>query len=361
VLRTGGFALAAVDAVLGAAVVFDEALVVEAVGHHGAGDDGAFGVIIEREEVGNGNVLRTAFHAVAAGGAGNHGGGVDDLDGFGEHFAFLIGERFEILHVGGVVEQLIIGGHAAEYHYHAFEACGETHGPGGDRGFGVIGLEQLLRLGRQGSEVAALDGFHHDDGLLMLDGDFVAFARTDAGVVPVDVVDLQLDEIELGMRGEHLVEQLGRIVERHADVLRFALGLHAGGEREGIELLRLFIGAYGDVVDEEVIHVVHAQLLELFIENIFLILHAFEDARRNFGGDGEAVSAVAFGHGFPESDLAFVAVVDVGGVEVGEAAFEERIDHFFYGLHIKRRLVVFVQERQTHESEAEFFCHEILL
>ena len=52
----------------------------------------------------------------------------------------------------------------------------------------------------------------------MLFGDLVALARLHAGAVPVEIVDLELDELKLGVLGQHAVEQVGPVVEGKADV-----------------------------------------------------------------------------------------------------------------------------------------------
>ena len=80
-------------------------------------------------------------------------------------------------------------------------------------------LEQLGGLRRHMSQNAALYRLHHHHLLAVLDGDFIAPAGLDILAVPVQIVDLQLDEVHLRVRGKNLVQQRGGVVERKTDVL----------------------------------------------------------------------------------------------------------------------------------------------
>lgn len=57
----------------------------------------------------------------------------------------------------------------------------------------------------------------------MFTADFIAFARLNCGVVVVNVIKLNLDDLDLGVLGQNLLENLRLIVELNADVLNFAL------------------------------------------------------------------------------------------------------------------------------------------
>ena len=60
---------------------------------------------------------------------------------------------------------------------------------------------------------------------MMLCRNLIALAALDAETVPVEIVQLQLDILNLGMRGQKPVQQLGTVVVGEADVTDKALGL----------------------------------------------------------------------------------------------------------------------------------------
>lgn len=76
-LGTGAFTGSAADAVGGPSAGFRVVVIVEPMGVDPFGQLLALGVI-EGKVVGNGDVFRASFHTVAAGGAGNGDGAVDD-------------------------------------------------------------------------------------------------------------------------------------------------------------------------------------------------------------------------------------------------------------------------------------------
>ena len=53
---------------------------------------------------------------------------------------------------------------------------------------------------------------------MMLCRNLIALAALDAETVPVEIVQLQLDILNLGVRGQKLIQQLGTVVVGKADV-----------------------------------------------------------------------------------------------------------------------------------------------
>ena len=86
-------------------------------------------------------------------------------------------------------------------------------------------IENGLCFFREIDEIAALDRLHDDDGLAVLHADLIALAALHRGVVVVQVVELDLHDLDLRILGQDLLEHLGAVVERNADVAHLALGL----------------------------------------------------------------------------------------------------------------------------------------
>jgi hypothetical protein len=79
---------------------------------------------------------------------------------------------------------------------------------------------------------------------------------------------------------------------------------------------------------------------------------ALEHPRGQLGGDGVFAPGVALDQGLANELFAPKAVIGKRRVEIGESSVEERIDEFIERLHVNRRLIVFVEERQSHAAEA---------
>ena len=88
------------------------------------------------------------------------------------------------------------------------------------------------------AQQAALDRLHDDNRLVVLAGHLVAPAGLDVVVLPVRVVDLQLDELHLRVLGKQLVQHVGLVVEGEAHVLEQALLLHLQGVVPNAELVK---------------------------------------------------------------------------------------------------------------------------
>ena len=126
-----------------------------------------------------------AVGAVVARGAGHGDGGTDDSGDLEYGFGLVFRQGLEISHVAGVVQHLLGGGHAGEHGHDVVVRGGKAYGPGGDRGLAVEGVQKRFGLGGDACKRAAAHGFHDDDGLAVLGGDFVAAAGLDGNVLPV--------------------------------------------------------------------------------------------------------------------------------------------------------------------------------
>ena len=236
VLRTDFLAFAASDTLGSLSTGTRISLVIGSLNRKAPVERLLFG-IEQREILGNGDLLRTARHAIAARRARDGYRATDNPDGLGHDGSLPVRQRLETLHIGRIVQKLLQRRHAAENHHDAVEACRVADGPRRRRKIGPQVAEKPLGLGRNTSQRASLDGLHHHDLFAVTASHLVAHARLNALVVPVEVVDLQLHELRFGVRRQDLVQQFGPVVERKADVANAALGLLAGENGETFEPL----------------------------------------------------------------------------------------------------------------------------
>ena len=133
-----------------------------------------------------------------------------------------------------------------------------------------------------------------------------------------------------------------------------AFGFHAGSESETIELLDLAVVRDIEVVQQVVVEIADAALLQLFGEDAFLVALGLEKHRRQLGRQREGVAAVTLDQRAAHDLLALEFVIHVGRVEVGEPAFQEGVDHPFDLRDVYFREVFRVGERQAHAPEPQF-------
>lgn len=132
------------------------------------------------------------------------------------------------------------------------------------------------------------------------------------------------------------------------------LGFHAGGEGEAVEALDGAVVRGVEIVQQVVVEVVDAAFRELFGEDPLLIPFGFEEHRRELGGQCEAVAGMTLDERLAHDALAVEIVVHVGRVEVGEAPFEEGVDHAFDLGDVHGLEVAGLCERQPHTAESQF-------
>ena len=200
---------------------------------------------------------------------------------------------------------------------------------------------------------ATLHRLHDDHGQPALLAHLVAAARLDDGALPIDVVDLQLDEIHLGMGVEHLLELFGVVVDGEAELLDLALGLLLGAKVPQAVLLEARCERLAQVVQQIVVEVVDAALAQRLVEHSPRVLRVFGQPRRQLGGDGERVARIALDQRLPQRPLRLAAVIAARRVEVGEAGIHEDVHQLTALVDVDGRRIVRVLKRQPHEPEPE--------
>ena len=278
------------------------------------------------EQIGDGDVLGTSIHAVAAGGAGDQVHPVEDRLHPIHGGPLLRIQRPEVLHKGDVVLHLLRCAHTGEHHQDALEAGGEADGIAG--GAAAVELVQhSLGLGRQVGQMPALHRLHHQHGLVVAAAHLVAQAALDTGVVIVGVVELDLHHLDLGIGGEDLLQHLRPVVEGDAHMADLALGLQGEGRLIGPALPEVAEVPGMLRVHQVEIEVLHAAGLQLALKEGADVCLGLEVAAGELIRQHIAVSGVAAGETVPQGRLALALQIAVGGVEVVKARLQKCVHH----------------------------------
>lgn len=147
----------------GIVVIIRVPVVVEALGVHG------------REQVGDGDVLRAAVRAVAAGRAGDEVLAAEDPLHLLHRGQLLGAERAEVLHEGDVVLHLLHIAHAGEDHQHSGEARREAP---------IFIVEKSADM--RYNKLLNFSGVTGDYGELVLDGEAVFYEGRHYWLFPRD-------------------------------------------------------------------------------------------------------------------------------------------------------------------------------
>ena len=344
VLGASVFALSALDAIGCLTCVFGMEAIIER-----AAAEGLFRVHAS-EDAGDRDVLGATVDAIAASGTGNEILCAEDLADAIDRLLLLCGEGSEVLHIADVIVHHIHIAHTREHHEDAVEACGKADGIG-CIGAAAEGIEHVFRFVGEVHKAAALDGFHDDDGLIILAADLIAEAGLDRGVVIVDVIELELNDLDLGICDEDFFEHRGLIVEGDTEVLDLTLFLEFEGGLVSAARLIFFEELLILRVHEVEVEVFDATASELGFEEGADVLVFFEEGGGELIREDVAFAGVTGGEAFLQRLFAFTADVIVCGIEIIEAVFEEGIDHF-------REFDIvdgFAVHREAHAAEAEVF------
>ena len=230
--------------------------------------------------------------------------------------------------------------------------------PGGCGRVRIVRFQQLLCWFGDRRERPALDRFHDDDRLFVAGGHLVAETGLHLGVVPIEVIELQLYILHLWMLAEDLFQKLGVAVEGKAKVFHLARFLELMNKIKGVKFFRLGIGARLHAMQPVVIDVLHAEALQLPCEKSWHFLRLLQHEHGQLISDRKIFARIPLHDCFTKSDLTLPVMVAGGCVEIRKTSSEKCIHHLFHSFNIYALCVRLIQQRQTHESKAKFF-HDI--
>ena len=222
-------------------------------------------------------------------------------------------------------------------------------------------LEHLLSLFADIGQGAALDGLHHHYRNAMPGGNFIAAAGLNGGILPVQIVDLQLYKVHIRVLGEDLFQQISAVMEGEAHIHNLAVSLLLAQPVEGIQLLDSGPGTGIDIVQQEVIKELYTAVFQLFGKVLVHIRSFPQLDERQLGSQGEAVPGVTLDQCFPYSLFTGDTVVNIGGIKVGEPTLQEGIHHLFKLRHINGGDIARIEHRQPHAAKTKFFHEKNLL
>ena len=231
-------------------------------------------LVVQRQQGGDIQPLRTVADAVVAGGAGK-GGLADHALGLGQQAVHLpAAEGNPHLESGDVGLHLLQVGHAGENHGDAGNGLQEPEGPGRDGFLGAHGPQGGGLLVGKAGQAAAPQGLHDPDGNMPAIQQLHLFAAVLEG--PVDVVQLQLTELHILAVGvqkplQHRqvpVAGEAQVADTAAPLLLHQIVVDA--------VLRVQVGVdvhLTDVVEEIEIKIVHPALFQLLLKNLLHLGH----------------------------------------------------------------------------------------
>ena len=166
------------------------------------------------EDLRNRNIHRAALRAVMTCSAGNGFVFVQRFLRFTDHFMFMFGQRFEVFHERQVVLHLFNRTHSAQHRKQVFLFRNITQCPGRIGHAGILFVKDgFYRINRIRKD-ASLDRLHDHNRLAVFLTDLEVLFCGDAGIVPVGVVDLKLNEFTVRMRFKNLNQKVGISMER---------------------------------------------------------------------------------------------------------------------------------------------------
>ena len=228
-------------------------------------------------------------------------------------------------------------GHAAEDGQNHIRGACEAEGPGCDAALGVLLLEAGGDAVGDVGQTAAEQGLHDDGGNAALAELAVEVLGVDVAggcVVPVEVVELDLDEVPVDVivHGQHFVEDLLLSVEGPAEVadaagftLLYEEVQHAVVDVSLVEVLH----GLADGVQQVIVDVVCLQVDERLAVHGHRTLAAWISEVGELGGDVVGVPGVAF-EGYAGGVLGEAAQICRGGVEIVDTVLDGVIHQCVY-------------------------------
>ena len=187
--------------------------------------------------------------------------------------------------------------------------------------------------------------------------DLVAAARPDGRTLPIDVADLQLHEVHLGVAREQLIEQFGRIVVGEAHTADAPLLALAKREVEAAEALGPFAESRRSAMHQVAVEPLHAAAPQLLVEDPLLLLRVLDEHRGQLVGQTIGLARIALHERAAQGLLARTVVVGPRRIEISEAPFECGRHHPGHLLPVDRRGITGLGQRQAHAAQPQFFLH----
>ena len=231
-----------------------------------------------------------AGHTVAAAGAADFDVAAQDVGSLPDGGVLGVGHGAEISEGGEVVVQLVFCAHAGEDDLHIFVAGRPAQRPRGRAGVGVQCIQRRGSVRRQLCQRTALDGLHDDEGNIQFFGKSIAPVACDflGTVVGVEVVVLQLAEVPR-LVAQDMFEARRVVVAGEAKIPDAPGGLLLPEPVHNAHLFGRIVAGFVQGMQQIEVDVVHAQPLELLLEDVFGLVEGLAAPQRQLGGEVEAL------------------------------------------------------------------------
>ena len=184
------------------------------------------------EDLRNVDLHRTPVAAVTTGSTADQRN-IQIRTGHGlDQFLLLRAQRLEMGKGLQVIRHLLIAGHTGKNGHDPGQRRGETKRPGSDRIIRTSRLVSGLEFFRQRCQRTAFDRLHYDHRDAAAFQDLVQIAGADDGILPVQIIQLDLNELNFRMFVQYLDEQIRPAVIGKSEMfdLSFRLFLQAPGK-----------------------------------------------------------------------------------------------------------------------------------
>lgn len=299
------------------------------------------------EDIRDPDSLGAAFRAVMTGCAGDGGRLAQDPLGLLDDMLFLFVEGLEVFHIGEVVLHLRYVGHTGQDGDDPVQGSHKADGPGGAGHVRVVCSEEVLHFLRRVGQGAALDRLHNGDGNTVFPGHLIVRPGGNRRVLPVGIIDLQLNKVYLRVSGQEPVQEFRSRMEGKAHVFDQSLGFLFLGEIPQVELIIPGIVVFHEGMEEVVIEIFRAGALQAGLELLFGGLFRGRHGGVDLGGQGVAFPGIAFHQRLAGGS--FRSQVDIGGIKIGEPGFQEQVHHLLHLFHIDAQAL----PGQAHEAESQ--------
>ena len=175
------------------------------------------------------------------------------------------------------------------------------------------------------------------------------------GIVVIQIVELDLYHLDLGILRQDLLQHLRSVVEGNAHMAHLPLLFQGKGRLISAAALKVLEDLRALGVHQIVIEIFHAAGGKLALKQRTDVLLLLEIEIGQLVGQRIPVAGITAGQTFLQRQLALALQIAVGGVEIGEARFQKGIHHAA-GLRDVHFLLL---HGQAHKAEAEISLEHI--
>ena len=189
----------------------------------------------------------------------------------------------------------------------------------------------------------------------MFPGDLIAFPRSDPGTLPVQIVDLELNELHFGMVRQDTVEKLGCIMEGKpdmADVTRLFLIFQ---KTEAVQPFVLLKTLRLQTVQEIIIKIACSGFSQLFTEHSIPVFFLLNKILMQLRCKQKRTAGMSARKTFPHDLFTHEIVIIPGCVKINKPFIQKSVDQSAGFAGIDRPVIGRIAKRKPHKAKSKFF------